>query len=73
MAQNVDFGGVEEHEVVAPKEVMNYLVEDDQEAISGVVDNGCPEYFGWRGSFAMILEKEQINKGRRRNSRKVPR
>ena len=42
MTQNVDFGGVEEHEVVTPKEVMNYLVEDDQEAISGVVDNGCP-------------------------------
>ena len=35
MTQSVDFGEVEEHEVVTPKEVMNYLVEDTQDQYLG--------------------------------------
>ena len=35
MTQSVDFGEVEEHEVVTPKEVMNSLVEDTQDQYLG--------------------------------------
>ena len=35
MTQSVDFEEVEEHEVVTPKEVMNYLVEDSRDQYLG--------------------------------------